>query len=391
MRRFVAVVVLGVLLALGVEGRVGAGDVNIAPLANGGTLTTSDLSGVSSTLVDENLGTGMTVLSLSGVNKAMRDFGVARTVTGVRLEYQDTAGGNIYFYFYEPGGENEAVPSVVVGTLVSGDRYEAVWTGSELHQVVKFRGYSINRYSYVYEFEIYEFEEEGVPEAPVVEVVEETTDSITIGWEAVETATSYDVFRNGLWKVNQAGLTYEDVGLAPDTLFSYTVAAVNGVGRGPESDSVEASTDAVPPPPAAPTGLYVVSRGVSSFVVGWNGVPGVSGYKVYLDGDFYGLAATTSATISGLAGGTSYSVKVQAYTGIYEGECSSALTVTTVGVPAGGGGGSVMDWLYTPALALSRVWDSLGSVSVAGVTVASLLVYLFLISVMISVLRRVFK
>lgn len=193
-----------------------------------------------------------------------------------------------------------------------------------------------------------------LPAPPIVQVTATTTTSISLAWDSVPTATSYNVYRNGLFQGNQADITFVDGNLAPSTTFTYTVAAVSSVGTGRKSDPVQATTTEQPPPPTAPTNLRLIARGTSSVSVAWDAVAGVGGYKVYLDGGLYTLTPATSATISGLVAGSSHVITVQAYSGIYDGALSTPLSVTTIGFP-----GAVQDLAAVPApSSVSLTWSA---------------------------------
>ncbi len=85
----------------------------------------------------------------------------------------------------------------------------------------------------------------GLP-APTGLAVTGTTDTtVSLSWNAVTGAASYDVYRGGS-KANASaitGTTYTDGGLSSSTTYSYTVAAVDGSGVvGAQSSSVTATT-----------------------------------------------------------------------------------------------------------------------------------------------------
>jgi poly(hydroxyalkanoate) depolymerase family esterase len=88
------------------------------------------------------------------------------------------------------------------------------------------------------------------PPAPTGLTVTGTTDTtVSLGWNAVSGAASYNVYRNGT-KVNTStvtGTTYTDTGLTASTTYSYTVAAVNSSGTvGTPSAAANATTTATP-------------------------------------------------------------------------------------------------------------------------------------------------
>ena len=73
-----------------------------------------------------------------------------------------------------------------------------------------------------------------------------THQSISLAWDAVTGAESYDVLRWGTVIGNWSGTTYNNIGLSPNTQYCYTVRARAGTVMGPESAQVCATTLAAP-------------------------------------------------------------------------------------------------------------------------------------------------
>jgi hypothetical protein len=77
---------------------------------------------------------------------------------------------------------------------------------------------------------------------------------MTIAWNAVTGAASYNVYRNGN-KVNAlpvTALNFTDAGLAAATTYSWTVKAADANGaEGSASATVSGTTTGTPPPPSA--------------------------------------------------------------------------------------------------------------------------------------------
>jgi fibronectin type 3 domain-containing protein len=79
--------------------------------------------------------------------------------------------------------------------------------------------------------------------------------AINLSWNAVNGATSYNVYRSTsagqapasmtLVSANQTGLSYADTGLTASTMYYYKVTAVNGVGSGAATAEVSAQTNAL--------------------------------------------------------------------------------------------------------------------------------------------------
>ncbi|MFJ8188661.1 chitinase [Streptomyces sp. NPDC096094] len=93
-----------------------------------------------------------------------------------------------------------------------------------------------------------------------------------------------------------------------------------------------------PTVPAAPAGLSVSGTTSSSASLAWNAVAGATGYHVYRDGTKVTAVTGTSATVTGLAASTSYSMQVTATNAAGESAKSAAVTARTTEQGGGGGG-----------------------------------------------------
>jgi RHS repeat-associated protein len=126
-------------------------------------------------------------------------------------------------------------------------------------------------------------------------------------------------------------------GLSNGTAYTFQVAAVNAIGTGPYGTS----NLVTPGPPGAPTSV-TATGGVNSASISWtaptdSGGGSIAGYVVTA---FKGSTAqhatsvnstTTTATLSGLQGGTSYTFKVAAYNSFGNGATGVSSTVTPTG------------------------------------------------------------
>jgi poly(hydroxyalkanoate) depolymerase family esterase len=88
---------------------------------------------------------------------------------------------------------------------------------------------------------------QGLPAPTGLTAGTTTSSSVPLSWNAVSGAASYNVYRNGA-KVNASAVTttgYTDTGLAANTAYAYTVAAVDTTGaEGTRSATVNATTAA---------------------------------------------------------------------------------------------------------------------------------------------------
>jgi len=159
-----------------------------------------------------------------------------------------------------------------------------------------------------------------------------TTSSIPLIWNASAGATSYDIFISGSFLGNVAVAAANITGLAAGTSYSFTVRARNAVGSSGNSNTLNAWTLANTSVPAAPTNLRLNgSATTSSIPLIWNASVGATSYDVFMSGSLLGNVAGTSANVTGLAAGTSYSFTVRARNAVGSSGNSNTLNASTLG------------------------------------------------------------
>ena len=85
----------------------------------------------------------------------------------------------------------------------------------------------------------------GVPDAPTgLAATAQSSTSIALTWNAVDGATSYNVYRDYEYVTNISATSFTDEGLNPSTEYVYTVKAVNSAGESAVSNEARATTEA---------------------------------------------------------------------------------------------------------------------------------------------------
>ena len=207
-------------------------------------------------------------------------------------------------------------------------------------------------------------EEPTIPEAPtnlVATATGQTTISLT--WDAVPNATSYNVYSNGNVVVSGfAQTTYIVKNLTPGIQYCYEVKAVNEAGESEASESACATTESepvTPTVPAAPTNLVATATGQTTISLTWTAVPNATSYNVYSNGNLVvsDLTATTY-TVEGLTAGTEYCYNVTAVNEAGESAHSTSACATTLAVPTAPAAPTNLVATATGQTTISLTWNA---------------------------------
>ena len=181
---------------------------------------------------------------------------------------------------------------------------------------------------------------------------------VTISWDPVPNATSYDLFyttRSSVAKDEEEDEDEDDdrrkvkdvtspfvlTGLAPNTTYFFSVRARENRRKGPPSTKVSATTTGAAASPivlGAPTGL-TATGGTNQVTISWPAVIGATSYNLYWS-DASGVTTSTGtqvvgvtspAVLTSLADNTTYYVIVTAVNGAGEGAASVQVAATTLG------------------------------------------------------------
>ena len=150
--------------------------------------------------------------------------------------------------------------------------------------------------------------------------------SISIAWNPVETASTYDIEFDGSIITGIQSTTYSAIGLTPNTQHIIKVRAVNGSGTSnwstPLIQATKFSMGNVP----RVSGLAKKT----SIVLMWKKLEGAASYEVEADGVVTSNIQTASFNVTGLTSGTQHTYRVRAQNSSGAGEWSLEFKISTL-------------------------------------------------------------
>lgn len=186
--------------------------------------------------------------------------------------------------------------------------------------------------------------------------------SVALSWQASSDngggAVSYVVHRDGVRVATSNVPRFNDQGLQADTSYVYRVTAVDASGNSsapsaPVTVRTDRAMDVDTTAPSAPMHLHSMGETTSSIDLMWGSATddvGVTGYRVYRDGQLVRSTSATRVMDTGLSAGTTYRYTVRAIDAAgNESADSNVLTKSTVSAPT-------PDPAPTPAP--SGTWDA---------------------------------
>lgn len=143
---------------------------------------------------------------------------------------------------------------------------------------------------------------------PKVSAIAKKT-SVSVMWNKIDGATSYDVEADGVVTSNVNALTYTSKGLQAGTKHTYRVRANNSSGAGDWGSVFTVST--LPQGPVIPSNV-VSSSNMTSILISWDKVAGAEEYEIEVDGLIIDNGTGTSYLHKGLSPDTTHNYKVRA-------------------------------------------------------------------------------
>src|SRR5690606_22056362 len=209
---------------------------------------------------------------------------ISEIVVVYRMNYSD---GGLSVHAFDQEDQllwSRALPAT--GTNISTVRYDL-----DLRHVGSLQVYRSSSFGafYLYELEAYGEPEELPPPPTGLRAMPGDTE-VTIAWDAVAGADSYDVAMRPAdtgedWQLVVTGLTdtsYTVTGLENDRPYEFRVRAVIGAGMaGDWSEPVTATpTTPAPPPPPPPPAHVRATAGDGQVTVTWEPVEGADSYDL---------------------------------------------------------------------------------------------------------------
>lgn len=181
--------------------------------------------------------------------------------------------------------------------------------------------------------------------------------AITVSWSASSDSTGvagYELYRNGILVTTTAALSYQDTGLIPSTLYSYTVAAYDIVGNISQQTSPVAATTLAP----SVSNVSAINVSPTGAIITWSTNEPANGQLVYGLTSAYGTGPLTSSglttahaiTVSGLAASTTYHFQVQSQDALGNVAMSGDNMFTTAATPS-----YPLGWTQLPNTAYNNV------------------------------------
>ncbi|MDL2300869.1 DUF6531 domain-containing protein, partial [Lachnospiraceae bacterium OttesenSCG-928-D06] len=143
------------------------------------------------------------------------------------------------------------------------------------------------------------------PSQPAAPTTSVTSSEVTLIWNSVSGATSYDILFDGVtYRVNGTSKTIS--GLLENTNYTYSICSNNADGS--STYSVVKTVTTLPNRPSVPTNVAATAT-INTVAVSWLAVTGAISYDILFNGNVYNVQGT-NRTFTGLTPGTNYTFQV---------------------------------------------------------------------------------
>ena len=154
-----------------------------------------------------------------------------------------------------------------------------------------------------------------------------TQATMTIKWDAVLNAISYNVEKDGVVVGNITGTSYIHTGLTSETSHNYRISVNNVAGTGSWSGIYTKST--CPYPPVIPVNFAITDISQNYISLSWDPSVKASEYVIEVNGKEVGTYTTTAALIQNLTPNTQYKFRIRSSNVGGDSAWSDYLTETT--------------------------------------------------------------
>ncbi|MGW8956565.1 LamG-like jellyroll fold domain-containing protein, partial [Paenibacillus sp. NPDC055715] len=165
-----------------------------------------------------------------------------------------------------------------------------------------------------------------------------TNSSITLDWDDVAGATTYELKRDGVSIYSGSESKFTDsTGLTAATTYTYTLVAKNGTGESSAASLQVKTADPTPttPAPATPTtpANLTGTATTTSIKLSWNAADNAESYELKRDGEVVYRGSDLTYTDTGLKESTSYTYTLVAKNGTGESSAASLQVKTADPTP----------------------------------------------------------
>jgi hypothetical protein len=168
-----------------------------------------------------------------------------------------------------------------------------------------------------------------LPGAPANLKTSTTDEVVTVSWDPVSGASSYDLRADGIVMEGIRTTKYIHAPVAPSSAHTYQVRASNGQGHSPWSSFVTAYAK-----PSVPTQVQSEAT-ETSILVSWEPAAGAAAYEIEIDGSIIPVGTATRHQVNQLVSSSEHSYRVRAVSLNETGEWTPLQRIMTwPGIPA---------------------------------------------------------